>query len=216
MSSTKASEVIEGPFQGAYGNWYLTRADVTDVQVYRAALGVVCVAQSACILLAIAQAPVPSYVYDALFVLGTGAFGVALSKIHIYMKPLHTALKFLWVAGLLGAIAILATEHALVPLVYEKPVLLLATGWQFVALTGVFIKEAFCFGRAEAIGLTALIPVLLGGHFLGILPDSLEQGGGLVFVATFLYFCWRKFTQGVKDDVGDLSVFQYLAKNANQ
>lgn len=216
MSSTNPSEIIEGPFQGAYGNWYLTRSDVTDVQVYRAALGVVCAAQSACILLAIAQAPVPSYIYDALFAVGTGAFGVALSKIHIYMKPLHTALKVLWAAGLLGALAILATEHALVPVVYEKPVLLLATGWQFVALTGVFVKEAFCFGRTEAISLTALIPVLVGGHFLGILPNSLEQGGGVLFVGTFLYFCLRKFTQGVKDDVGDLSVFQYLAKNANQ
>ncbi|CAN8075911.1 unnamed protein product [Agarophyton chilense] len=213
MSATKRSEIVEGPFEGMYGSWYLTRADVTDVQVYRVALGVMCLAHSASILLAISHTATPPYIYDILFAVSTGAFGVALAKIHIYMKPLHNSLKILWGAGLLGAATILATQHELVPLVYETPSLLLATGWQFVALTGVFVKEAFCFARTEAIGLAALTPILVGGHFLGILPQSAERFGGLAFVVLFLYFCVRKLTQVVKDDIGDMSVFQHMAKS---
>lgn len=212
MSSKNSSEVVEGPFRGSYGQWYLTRGDVSDVQIYRASLGVLCFTQSLSILLALSNIATPSAVYDVLYLTGIAAFGVSLAKIHIYVKPLHTLLKYLVLASATGSLALLAAKHSLVPLVYENPTLLLAVGWQYVALTGIFIKEAVCFQRSEAIGLALLIPILTGGHFFGILPDSLERLGGGLFIASFIWFCVGKFVQDPKDDLGDMSVFQHRAQ----
>jgi len=57
---------------------------------------------------------------------------------------------------------------------FEKPELLLASGWVFVALTGLFFKEWACFQRTEASAGFALVPIVTGGHFLGILPPQAE------------------------------------------
>ena len=82
----------------------------------------------------------------------------------------------LWTAGAFGAASVVAAspDHNLVLATFEKPELLLASGWVFVALTGLFFKEWACFQRTEASAGFALVPIVTGGHFLGILPPLAE------------------------------------------
>lgn len=159
--------------------------------------------------------PVSPLFLDTLYFLDIVLFTVALRNIHIYMKPMHNMLHILSLAGLVGSLVIKVSpllDHGLVIGLYERPALLLATGWWFVALTGLFFKEALCFGRLEAIALAVLIPVLTGGHFVGVLSEQMKVWGGGVFVALFAVFAARKLVQERLDDVGDLSVFEHLAK----
>ncbi len=88
----------------------------------------------------------------------------------------------LWLSGAIGSAAVLLTSpsHYLVATAYQDPQLLLACGWVFVALTGLFFKEWACFQRLEASALFALVPVLTGGHFLHILPSEVEKAGSVV------------------------------------
>lgn len=159
--------------------------------------------------------PVSPLFLDTLYFLDIAFFTVALRNIHIYMKPMHNMLHILNLAGLLGSLVLKVSpllDHGLVVGLYERPALLLASGWWFVALTGLFFKEAACFGRVEAIALAVLVPVLTGGHFVGVLSEQMKVWGGGTFVALFVVFAIRKLLQERLDDVGDLSVFEHLAK----
>lgn len=210
-------KILEGPFEGKFGNWYLRQSDANGVLGYRVAVAVMALCMSASVGLAVTKGgEVSSSVYDALYFTNLAAFGVALQQIHIYMTPLHNALKVLWGLGLAASIGLAASpvlgEGGLVLGVYEHPALLLAVGWQFVALTGLFIKEAACFGRFEAISLIFLVPLLAGGHFLGFLPESVESFSAVAFAVSFLFFSARKFMQPATDDIGDMSVFDHLAR----
>ena len=49
------------------------------------------------------------------------------------------------------------------------------------------------------------------GHLSGMLPESAERALLLAFVATTLLFAGRKYTQPIKDDIGDKSVFTWVA-----
>ncbi len=125
-------------------------------------------------------------------------------------------------------------SHHLVSSTIQHPELLLASGWVFVALTGLFFKEFACFQRWEASILFGLVPVLTGGHFLRILPSNVEQAMavvrtctllatrsakldsflllGQVLAATFVFFSCRKFGQPFKADIGDKTIFEYMAR----
>lgn len=210
-------KILEGPIPGKYGDWYLKQSDANGVLVYRVAVASMALCMSAAAALAVTKGTeVPSSVYDALYFVNLASFGVALQTIHIYMKPLHNALKVLWGLGLAASVALslspLLSGNGIVVETYNHPALLLAIGWQFIALTGLFIKEAACFGRFEAITLIFLTPFLAGGHFIGFLPDSLETSGAIGYAAFFLLFSARKFMQPATDDIGDMSVFDHLAK----
>lgn len=45
------------------------------------------------------------------------------------------------------------------------------------------------------------------GHLSGALPEPAERALLLAFTATSLLFAGRKYTQAIKDDIGDKSVF---------
>lgn len=64
-----------------------------------------------------------------------------------------------------------------------------------------------CYGKPEALLLFFLTPALLLGHLTGIVPDSGQQGLLVAFIALFCTFAGRKYTQAIKDDIGDKSVF---------
>ena len=208
--------ILEGPFKGAYGQWYLTKSEADGVTQYRAALSVMAASAISTALLALTNGhAIPSPAYDALYAIFTAAFGFSLQKIHIYARPLHKTLKALWTIAAAGAFGMLCspqTSHSIVVAAYDNPLFLLAIGWQFVALTGLFIKEAFCFGNAEALALIALVPALSGGHFIHLLSVDVERYSLVILSVMFLIFAVRKFTQPAKEDIGDLSVFQHLAK----
>lgn len=212
-STERAKEVVEGPFEGKYGSWNLTRGDVDGVQQYRLSLLASAIPVIIGVLGAQGVLPVSGRGYDLLYAAHTAAFWAALQTIHIYMKPMHNMLKVLWASGVLGAavVALTAAPHSLVEEVAARPILMMAVGWQFVALTGLFFKESVCFWKKEALGLTALVPIIAGGHFLHIFPERVEMYGMSLFAIMFAIFAARKFTQPAREDIGDMSVFIHLA-----
>lgn len=219
MSSTsqsRRSQVLEGPFEGKFGTWYLTQGDADDVLAYRLCLLTMAISTASMTALALTQGrQIPSQVYDIAALVAAAGFGGALQKIHIYAKPLHKMLKLLWAIGtgsglVLGLSPLI--ENGLVETIFDKPTLLLSVGWSLVALTGLFVKEAICFGRLEALLLIALVPALSGGHFIGALPASVEKQGAVLLSVLFVFFALRKFSQPASDDIGDMSVFDHLKK----
>lgn len=106
----------------------------------------------------------------------------------------------LWGSGVVGALAVLALDpsHHLVTSTFEHAELLLASGWVFVALTGLFFKEFACFQRWEASALFAIVPLLTGGHFLHIVPSNIEHALAVALSSIFVFFAVRKFSQPYK------------------
>lgn len=45
------------------------------------------------------------------------------------------------------------------------------------------------------------------GHLSGVVPSGVESALLLLFTVLFVVFAGRKYTQAVKDDIGDKSVF---------
>lgn len=212
-----------------------------------------------------------SSIYDLLVLGASMTFGLSLRYIHIYLRPLHTALKVCWASGMVGAAVCVLTLHSVAGAAVTHPMSLLASGWVLVALTGVFVKEAFCFRRGPALLLALLTPALAAGHFLHVLVadvdgagsgmsqhavqmspqqttadyvgtadgagaaavdgagmgigsgsggvgvgGSIEQTMVTLFAAVFLVFALQKFTQNPMDDIGDMSVFTFLAQQERE
>uniref|UniRef100_UPI00286DF6E8 DUF2301 domain-containing membrane protein n=1 Tax=Chamaesiphon sp. VAR_69_metabat_338 TaxID=2964704 RepID=UPI00286DF6E8 len=88
---------------------------------------------------------------------------------------------------------------------------ILGVGFIFAALTGIFFKEAFCFDRLETKLLVFIVPLLLLGHLTQLLPKAAEPILLAVWAGLFLVFAIRKVIQQIPPDIGDKSVFEYLA-----
>ena len=86
-----------------------------------------------------------------------------------------------------------------------------AIGPLFASVTGVAFKEGVCYGKAECAALFFAVPALLLSHLGGFLPAGVEQGllGAVVVLASI--FAARKYTQPIKDDIGDKSIFEYAS-----
>jgi uncharacterized integral membrane protein len=138
--------------------------------------------------------------------------GLALKWIHIYLRPLHNAMKLFRLIGCLGCGLLLmrASPNEALAMLVAQPLWTLAIGPLFAALAGIGFKEFFCFQRPEAIGLTLLLPIALLGRLVGIINTSLCAAllitAGLLMVLLAL----RKFGMAAAADVGDKSVFAYL------
>ncbi|MEO1132698.1 MAG: DUF2301 domain-containing membrane protein [Cyanobacteria bacterium J06639_1] len=200
-------------YQGQFGEFVITAEDRREVIIYRAGLMVAaaCFAIATGLTLAVGTNALVLNALTGLYGLGCVALGVSLFTIHIYMAALHRTLQVFWGVGCLGAIAIsVIFDTPLLQTSYEHPVVLWATGFTFAALTGIFIKEAFCFGRLETMALAPLVPALLMGHLTGLLPDSLKANLLAVWAVLFLAFALRKCVQAIPPDIGDKSVFAYL------
>lgn len=159
--------------------------------------------------------PLVLHSLTALYGLFWAGLGVSLFYIHIYLKPLHRLLQIFWLVGGVasGAIALTHAQPLLLQ-VYEQPFLIFGVGFSFAALTGLFFKEAMCFNRAEAKVLTPLVPLLLLGHMSGLIQPGTERLLLLVWAALFVVFALRKSVQAIPPDIGDKSVFAYLAEQA--
>jgi uncharacterized integral membrane protein len=199
-------------YQGQFGEFTITQSDRTGVIIYRAGLMVAALSftiGSALILLnnnptAIA-ALTPLY---ACFIL---ALGVSLFTIHIYMASLHRMLQVFWAIGSIASLILaLSNSEPLALAIYNQPITLFGVGFIFVALTGIFFKEAVCFNRLEAKVLTPIVPLLLLGHLVGVLPIQWESILLGIWAMLFLVFALRKTVQEIPADIGDKSVFTYL------
>jgi uncharacterized integral membrane protein len=203
-------------YQGQFGEFTVTSKDRLDVVIYRAALitAATTFALGAGLAIAEVQQSGMTTVISVLFVIFCAALGVSLWTIHIYLKPLHLALQLCWGIGCIAALVITITATQPLPLAVYPPysLALMGVGFVFVSLTGLFVKEAFCFNRLQAKLLVLMIPSLLLGHWLGLTPLMGEKIllGGCALI--FLWFAIDKVFQQIPPDLGDKTVFDYLKK----
>jgi uncharacterized integral membrane protein len=201
-------------YQGQFGAFTITDRDRQGVIIYRSALMVAAigfVAATVAVLLPATLDPIGLNLVTWLYLIFSIALGIALSTIHIYLEVLHRALQVFWAIGCISAIVVSFQSHEpLAAVVYHQPIVLLGMGFTFVALTGIFFKEAFCFNRLETKMLTAIVPLLLLGHLVNALPSIVEASLLATWAGLFLIFAIRKAIQPIPPDIGDKSVFDYL------
>ncbi|MBN3940157.1 MAG: DUF2301 domain-containing membrane protein [Nostoc sp.] len=199
-------------YQGQFGEFTITQSDRTGVIIYRAGLMVAALSfaiGSALILLN--NNPTVVTLLTPLYACFSLALGVSLFTIHIYMASLHRTLQVFWAIGSIASVILAITSSEPLALaVYNQPITLFGVGFIFVALTGIYFKEAFCFNRLETKVLTPIVPLLLLGHLVGILPTQGESVLLGTWAILFLVFALRKTVQAIPADIGDKSVFTYL------
>ncbi|MBD6620000.1 hypothetical protein FNW02_30435 [Komarekiella sp. 'clone 1'] len=203
-------------YQGQFGEFTITQSDRTGVIIYRAGLMVAALSFAiGSVLVLLNNNPNIFTTLTLLYACFSLALGVSLLTIHIYMASLHRLLQLFWAIGSIAAIAFaLSSSEPLAITVYNHPLTLFGVGFTFVALTGIYFKEAFCFNRLETKVLTITVPLLLLGHLVGILPTQAEQILLGVWAILFIVFALRKALQEIPPDIGDKSVFAYLKKQS--
>ena len=212
-------EMIESEvYQGQFGTFTITDRDRQSVVIYRSALMVAAVSFGMATVAVLSQLTQPedanSNILDLitfLYITFSVGLGIALAMIHIYMAVLHRALQVFWAIGCVSAIGFAVYyQQPIGSIVYQQPSTILGVGFTFAALTGIFFKEAFCFNRFETKILVLLVPVLLLGHLINLLPQTVEAILLTIWAGLFLVFAIRKAIQPIPPDLGDKSVFEYL------
>ncbi|KAI4368540.1 hypothetical protein MLD38_017087 [Melastoma candidum] len=208
-------------YQGVYGPWTIEPADVREVILYRS--GLVTAATSFVIASSATFLPestlwreIIEKNLDLFYALGTGGLGISLLLIHIYVTAIKRTLQALWVLGIAGSLATYAflaqpSGENLVQYVLENPTTVWLVGPVFASLTGLVFKEGLCYGKLEAGFLTFIIPTVVLGHLTGFMDDGTKTALLGTWMALFVIFAGRKFTQPIKDDIGDKSVFIFNA-----
>lgn len=200
-------------YQGQFGEFTIDATDRRGVIIYRSGLLVaaLCFAIGAGLVFWLGENPIALRTLTPLYTLFCLSLGVSLLTIHIYMEPLHRALQAFWAIGCVASIAIgHASPDPFALTVYQQPFTIFGVGFVFAALTGIYFKEAVCFNRLETKFLTPIVPLLLLGHLVGVLPGTIAQGLLIAWAGLFLVFAIRKVIQPIPPDIGDKSVFEYL------
>ncbi|AAP99295.1 MULTISPECIES: DUF2301 domain-containing membrane protein [Prochlorococcus] len=200
---------LETEFQGIYGSYKITSSDQIEVKKYRIALLICGLSFSIGLVHWLLIGSEHAWFW---FIPMTASLGYALKWIHIYIRLLHQTLQILWGIGTLGiGILILkGNSQDMLSDIASKPILTLLIGPYFAALTGLGFKEFFCFRRPEAIGLTFLLPISLGGHLLGILNNETVMLLQCISAILLVILALRKFGMDAAADIGDKSVFDHL------
>jgi len=211
MNQLEHSEPVV--YQGQFGEFTITKSDRTGVIIYRTGLMVAALSFAlgsvGVLLLDNHQVVMPAL--TPLITCFCLALGVSLVTIHIYLAVLHRLLQALWAIGSITAMTLaLSSSESLALTVYNHSVALFGVGFTFAALTGIYFKEAFCFNRFETKLLTPLVPILLLGHLIGVLPVQWERVMLASWAVLFVVFALRKVVQPIPPDIGDKSVFAYL------
>jgi len=207
------SHVIPGEpaYPGLYCDWSVTPDDVREVWAYRVSLSVVAVSSLVCASSLVLGDAADAALNPAYF-LGGSALGAALVLIHMYVDPIKKAMQAMWAAGFAGSLGIALVTHQAVPAyVAQHPLAVWLVGPMFAALTGVAFKEGMCYGKGECAALFFVIPATLLGHLSGLASEGAERGLVGAWMALLAVFAARKYTQEVKDDIGDKSVFLFNA-----
>ena len=211
----RSSEV----YQGQFGEFTITKADRLSVIIYRSALAIAALCFTVGASLVLVQPSNPEIVnwLTWLYVVFSIGLGVALWTIHIYLELLHRVLQLFWAIGAIASVGIaMYFPEPLAIAIYEHPIALIGVGFTFAALTGIFFKETFCFNRFETKFLVPLLPMLILGHLVNILPLAIEQGLLGIWAVLFTIFAIRKLIQDIPPDIGDKSVFAYLKAQKQQ
>lgn len=131
-------------------------------------------------------------------------------------------LQLFLLTGVLGGSYLLLSSDAssvgLPAYVAEHPSAVWFIGPAFAALTGLTFKEGVCYGKSEAFALTILIPALLLTHLFGLggAEGNVDKVFATIVAVLLLVFAGRKYTQPVKDDIGDGSVFKFQKLSAEE
>ncbi|KAK8648122.1 hypothetical protein V6N13_128884 [Hibiscus sabdariffa] len=219
VSESSQGSIDRTVYQGAFGPWTVDPEDVREVLLYRS--GLVTAASSFVVASSAAFLPDNFALKDVIeqnlnlfYLVGAGGLGLSLYLIHIYITELKRTLQAFWALGVVGSLATYlalaqpAGEN-LVRYVIENPTAVWFVGPLFAALTGLVFKEGLCYGKVEAGILTFIIPTLLLGHLTGLMDDGVKLTLLGSWMALFVIFAGRKFTQPIKDDIGDKSVFVF-------
>ncbi|KAL9669807.1 hypothetical protein QQ045_007356 [Rhodiola kirilowii] len=213
-------------YKGVYGPWSVESSDVREVIFYRAGL----VTAATSLVIAASTAFLPGNFFlstliqqnlDLFYALGAAGLGISLFLIHIYVTEIKRTLQALWALGVLGSFAVyiclaLPADQTLVQYVIDNPTTVWFVGPLFASLTGLVFKEGLCYGKLEAGLLTFIIPTLLLGHLTNLMDDGVKLPLLATWMALFSVFAGRKFTQPIKDDIGDKSVFIFQALPDNE
>lgn len=206
-------------YQGQFGEFTITENDRLGVIIYRSALAIAALCFSIGTLLVLLQPSnpeVPHWLTWLYFGFSVG-LGVALWTIHIYLELLHRVLQLFWAIGAIASLGIaFYFPESLAIAIYDHPLALIGVGFMFAALTGIFFKETFCFNRFETKFLVPLLPVLILGHLVNLLPVAIEQVLLGTWAVLFIIFAIRKAMQEIPPDIGDKSVFAYLKAQKQQ
>lgn len=206
-------------YEGQYGNFTITDSDRQEVIIYRLGLFLATLSFSAASVLILWKGSSEQVlgVLTPLFGIFAVSLGISLLTIHIYLSSLHKLLQVFWLVGTVsGVVLAMQSNEPLALFVYNQPISILAIGFIFAALTGIFFKEAFCFNRLETKFLTFIVPSLLLGHLIGIFPLQIEQFLLCSWTFLLIIFSFRKLIQPIPPDIGDKSVFEYLKTVKNQ
>ena len=211
MTSSSPPAPSPAVHQGMFGEFTITERDQREVLTYRLALSAVALGELALLLQWYSWGPALAWPWLLLMAAG---LGLALLRIHIYLRPLHLALKAFWLLGCLGGLllAFRVGPDQMLPVLARQPLWILAVGPFFAALAGVGFKEFFCFQRPEAIGVTLLLPLALLGRLAGVLGPELTMALLALQAGLLLLLCLRKFPMPTAADVGDKSVFEHLER----
>ncbi len=197
-------------YQGHFGPFTIDGADRREVIIYRLGLGIAALCFALGVIL-ISTMPDQILWLTPLYAGFCVALGVSLMTIHIYLAVLHRFLQVCWGLGCLATLALAyGNPDPLALTLYTHPITLFGVGFTFVALTGIYFKEAFCFNRLETKLLTPLVPGLLLGHLCGILSLEWEWILLMTWALLFSIFALRKMSQPIASDIGDKSVFAHL------
>ena len=203
-------------YQGQFGNFTISRLDRLGVIAYRAGLTVaaLCTAIGAAgVLLPLTRSLWLNHVLTPLYALFSFGLGLSLLTVHIYLAPLHRLLQLFWLVGSGAALWFAWQAPVAEPFlayVYGHRPTILGVGFTFAALTGLYIKEAFCFQRPEALLLIPLLPALLLGHLFALWSPTVSASLLAAWALCFGIFAARKCWQEIPPDIGDKSVFAYL------
>lgn len=213
--SLRVAAAGEEYYEGEFGPWKIEPEDEREVLLYRVGILVAAVSLG----LGVAGSfvyegePLESQIYNALCITGAAGLGLSLTQIHIYVSSLKSFVQGLWGIGVAGGLWLMLTQNQTLPeYVVETP----AAGWLvgpfFAAITGVAFKEGLCYGKVEAALLFFLVPILMLSHISGLITEDSQHTLMGVFAVLFAVFSASKFTQEVKDDIGDKTIFQFQAK----
>lgn len=202
----------EPVYPGMYADWSVTEEDTVEVWSYRVCLSTVALATLACASPLLFGADAFGGVFDRIqqpaYFAGAAGLGAGLKLIHMYVDPIKKVMQALWLVGIMGSGGIALTTHEAVPAyVAHHPAAVWAVGPLFAAFTGVAFKEGMCYGKPECGALFFVVPLALLGHLSGLIGEGGEKGLVGAWCVLISVFAARKYTQAVKDDIGDKSVF---------
>ena len=220
---TTTLEEEEAPpllYDGHYGQWSVSRADEVEVWSYRIALSLSC-----CGALGVAAGCVfgKDGAINPSYFVGASGLGVALVLVHMYVTPIKRAMQAMYAVGLVGSVGIAATQSGgesgganVLEFVRDHPSAMWLVGPMFASFTGLAFKEGACYGKPEAFALFLLTPIMCLGHLTGLASGEAETFLVASWMFGFCVFAGRKYTQEVKDDIGDKSVFIFRSLKTDE